>query len=100
MNFIYCFSFHYSHSNEDKEKFEEFIQALANANFTNFNTIPKYDAINPEKYIELLLNLSSDFNPTLSIGATGIRLQIIPTVTEMGICYSINSKVAVYNSPE
>ncbi|CAH2105195.1 unnamed protein product [Euphydryas editha] len=87
-------------SNEDKEKFEEFIHALADANFTTFDTIPIYDAIDPDKYLELLLNLSSDFNPTLSSGASGIHLQIIPTVTEMGICYSINSKVAVYNSPE
>ncbi|XP_026489179.2 pickpocket protein 28-like [Vanessa tameamea] len=87
-------------SNEDKEKLEIFIKALANTTFENFDTIPKYDGIVPEKYLEVLVNLSSDFHPTLSIGASGVHLHIVPTITEMGLCYAINSKVAVYNSPE
>lgn len=77
-----------------------FIKALANATFENFDTMPKYDGIPPEKYLEILLNLSTLFKPTLTIGASGINLDIVPTVTEMGVCYAINSKVAVYNSPE
>ncbi|CAH0729111.1 unnamed protein product, partial [Brenthis ino] len=85
---------------EDKEQMKVFIKALANATFENFDTMPKYDGIPPEKYLEILLNLSMLFKPTLTIGASGINLDIVPTVTEMGVCYAINSKVAVYNSPE
>ncbi|CAH0407168.1 unnamed protein product [Chilo suppressalis] len=87
-------------SNEpDKEKLENFIRSLANVTYDNFETMPTYDAIPSDKYLELLLNLSAHFKPTLTIGASGIMLNIIPTVTEMGLCYAVNSKVAVYNSP-
>ncbi|KAL0832439.1 hypothetical protein ABMA28_000671 [Loxostege sticticalis] len=83
----------------DKDKLEEFIKALANATYDNFNLIPDYDGIPADKYMELILNLTASFKPTLTIGASGIMLDIVPTITEMGLCYAVNSKVAVYNSP-
>lgn len=91
----------YSKSNEpDKEKLRNFIKTLANARFKNFDQIPEYDGIKPDDYLELILNLSSLFRPTLTTSTSGFDLQIIPTVTEMGLCYAVNSKVAIYNSPE
>jgi hypothetical protein len=83
----------------DKEKLEAFIRAISNATYENFDLIPDYDGIPAEKYMELLLNLTMSFKPTLTIGAAGIMLEIVPTVTEMGLCYAVNSKVAIYNSP-
>ncbi|XP_053603450.1 sodium channel protein Nach-like [Plodia interpunctella] len=83
----------------DKVKLEAFIRALANATYENFDTIPEYDVIDPNDYMGLLLNLSGTFKPILTIGASGISLHIIPTITEMGLCYGVNSKVAIYNSP-
>ncbi|XP_028165409.1 pickpocket protein 11-like [Ostrinia furnacalis] len=84
---------------KDKAKLEAFIKALANATFDNFNLIPDYDGIPSDKYMELILNLTASFKPTLTIGASGIMLDIVPTITEMGLCYAVNSQVAVYNSP-
>ncbi|XP_045765303.1 sodium channel protein Nach-like [Maniola jurtina] len=84
----------------DKEKLKAFITALANATFENFDTVPEYEGIEPQHYLETLLSLTPAFNPTLTIGAAGVYLQTVPTVTEMGLCYAVNSKVAVYNSPD
>ncbi|XP_052740745.1 sodium channel protein Nach-like [Bicyclus anynana] len=85
---------------EDKEALRNFIKALANATYDNFDTVPHYDGIKSDDYLDLLLDLSALFKPTLTTSTSGFDLQIMPTITEMGLCYSINSKVAVYNSPE
>lgn len=78
---------------------EAFIRALSNATYENFDLIPDYQGIPSDDYMELLLNLSASFKPTLTIGASGIMLDVIPTITEMGLCYAVNSQVAIYNSP-
>lgn len=78
---------------------EEFLIALANANYRTFKDVPDYDGIPPEHYMNLILNLSRSFEPSLTIGVAGIMLNIVPTVSEMGLCYAVNSKVAIYNSP-
>ncbi|VVC93596.1 unnamed protein product [Leptidea sinapis] len=83
----------------DKKKLELFIRALANATYKNFDTVPMMNEIPPEEYLDILLDLSAGLKTSLTIGALGMDLDIIQTVTEMGICYAINSKVAVYNSP-
>ncbi|CAG5052548.1 unnamed protein product [Parnassius apollo] len=83
----------------DKVKLEEFITALANATFETFESVPDYNGIPASKYMELILNLAPDFNPSVVIGATGLTFEIVPTITEMGLCYAMNSMIAVYNSP-
>ncbi|XP_026315967.1 pickpocket protein 11-like [Hyposmocoma kahamanoa] len=89
-----------STSQPDKEALSNFIYKLANATYQNFEDVPQYDGIDPTAYTDLLLQLSRPFKPTLTIGASGITLNIMPTITEMGLCYTINSKMAFYNSPE
>lgn len=91
--------FYRSSPEPDKEKLSNFIYKLANASYENFEDVPEYDGIDPTTYMDLLLQLSRPFKPTLTIGASGISLNIMPTVTEMGLCYAINSRMAVYNSP-
>ncbi|KOB69850.1 Uncharacterized protein OBRU01_11215 [Operophtera brumata] len=77
----------------DKKKLEKFIIALANASYETFNEIPDYTSIAPEHYMELILNLSAVFKPSLTIGVSGIMLNIVPTITEMGLCYAVNSRI-------
>ncbi|XP_037868898.1 pickpocket protein 28 [Bombyx mori] len=89
-----------SFKEEDKSTLEAFIRGLSNISYENFNTVPIYDGIPSDKYLELILNFTTTFKPTLTIGVTGVTLGIVPTITEMGLCYAVNSKVAVYNSPE
>ena len=91
----------YRNSNEpNKTRLETFIITLANASYKNFENIPVYPEITPDKYIQLLMNLSAPFKPTLTIGVSNVALSIVPTITEMGLCYAVNSRTAVYNSPE
>ncbi|XP_047022424.1 pickpocket protein 28-like isoform X1 [Helicoverpa zea] len=85
---------------ENKTKLESFILTLANSSYRNFEDIPDYEGVTPDKYIQLLLNLSLPFKPTLTIGVSNVVLSIVPTITEMGLCYSVNSRTAEYNSPE
>ncbi|KAJ2951863.1 hypothetical protein O0L34_g4106 [Tuta absoluta] len=87
-----------SSTEPDKEKLEKFIRSLSNATYENFEDIPDYTGIDPEYYMDILLNLTREFRPTLTIGASGISLKIFPTITEMGLCYAVNSRVAVYNT--
>lgn len=47
--------------------------------------------------MNLLESLSFSFNPKISSGGT-MKVTIQSTITELGICYSINSKHAIYNS--
>lgn len=85
---------------ENKTLLENFITQLSTTNYKNFEDIPDYSGIPPEKYLQLLLNLSAPFKPTLTIGVPNVALTIIPTITEIGLCYAINSITAEYNSPE
>ncbi|CAK1598371.1 unnamed protein product [Parnassius mnemosyne] len=83
----------------DKVKLEEFLTTLANATFETFESVPDYNGIPASNYMDLILSLSPDFKPSVIIGATGLTFDIVPTITEMGLCFAMNSKIAVYNSP-
>ncbi|GAB0087900.1 uncharacterized protein DMENIID0001_022620 [Sergentomyia squamirostris] len=86
-------------TDEDRQEFSEFIQKLSRASFENFEDVPmnRTFEIESSDYMELIWNLSWSFNPDLSSGL-GSKLTLVETITELGICYSINSRVAVYNS--
>lgn len=84
---------------ENKTALESFIIGLANASYKSFEYVPAYFKVPPEEFVDLLVNLSLDFKPTLTIGVANVVLTVTPTITEMGLCYAINSKAAIYNSP-
>ncbi|CAH2071994.1 unnamed protein product, partial [Iphiclides podalirius] len=83
----------------NKTKLEEFVTALVNASFQTFDSIPEYDRIPADDYMRLILDLAPDFKPGINIGTTGVTLSLVPTITEMGLCYAVSSRVAIYNSP-
>lgn len=90
-------------NNDDiKKEFTEFITALANVTFVNMNEVlPLNNSFNvpSDEYLNLLWNLSFTFRPEVSSG-TGNKLFLQSTITEMGLCYSVNSNMAIYNSYE
>lgn len=47
--------------------------------------------------MELLYNLTLRFNPDITSGTTH-KLHMTETITEIGICYAVNSRLAAYNS--
>lgn len=86
-------------TNELKGQFKRFIIILSNATYENLEDIPKNETfgIDSNDWLDLLYNLSSKFNPEISSG-TSAKLYMVDTVTELGFCHSINSKIAGYNS--
>lgn len=79
----------------------EFLERLAEATYETFHLVPSYEGIRPDDYLNLILNLSFTFKPSVSnSGINSNQYSLQKILTEMGICYSFNSQLAVYNSPE
>lgn len=79
----------------------EFLVKLAYASYDNFAELPFYEEINPKDYMEILLDLSLNFRPIVTnSGMSYTQGGLQRSVTEMGVCYSFNSPLAVYNSPD
>lgn len=86
---------------KDEKDFEIFIKRLANMSYDTMELLPveKDFGINSEDYMELIYNLTWSFHPEISSG-TSIKLSMQSTITELGLCFAINSKIAVYSSYE
>lgn len=86
-------------SPKDGSEFANFIKKLSNATFENFEQVPlnRTFGIAGSDYLDLLWNLSIAFHPEINSG-TVHKLSWQDTITELGICYAINSRVAIYNS--
>ncbi|KAH8413885.1 hypothetical protein KR009_000887 [Drosophila setifemur] len=86
-------------SEEDQDDFRDFIVKLASLTYDNLETLPlnKSFGISSAKYLDLLYELKWPFEPEISSGAA-VKMFIYETQTEFGICHSVNSLVARYNS--
>ncbi|XP_017479443.1 PREDICTED: uncharacterized protein LOC108368989, partial [Rhagoletis zephyria] len=86
---------------EDREDFRIFIDKLARLTYENIETLPRNKSfgIPGNKYLDLLYELKWNFEPEMSSGAA-VQMFIYETLTEFGICHSVNSLVARYNSYE
>lgn len=85
----------------NKTLLREFIVSLANANYKNFDKVLKYDGITAEQYMPLILDLQYQFEPEITVSdIQGQDFRFEQIITEMGICYTFNSQLAKYNSPE
>lgn len=86
-------------TDDDKNEFIDFITKLSNATFENYEELPmnRTFGISSNHYLDLLWNLSFPFSPEINSG-TANKLYLQDTITELGICYSVNSKMSVYNS--
>lgn len=85
--------------NSSRLEFKRFITILANATYENLDGIPMNNTfgLEPSQYMDALYNLSAPFNPEISAG-TSSPLFMVDTITELGFCHSVNTKVAGYNS--
>lgn len=88
-------------SARNKTKLKEFLMSLAQATYSTFDKVVPYDDISSDDYLSILLQLQFEFSPTVSNSAVNARQYFLQkAITENGICYSFNSQLAVYNSPE
>lgn len=86
---------------KNKTLLREFLVTLAGASYTNFDTVIDYSGVTEENYLDLLLDLQFDFKPSVSnSGGNDNTYSLEKIISEMGICYSFNSKLAIYNSPK
>lgn len=85
----------------NKTELREFLIALSHAKYDNLDKIPHYDAITSDEYLPLLLDLHKEFKyAILSSDFDLSRYKLTMVITEMGICYTFNSQLALYKSPE
>ncbi|XP_054737920.1 sodium channel protein Nach [Anastrepha obliqua] len=86
-------------SDQDRTDFHVFIEKLARLTYENIETLPrnKTFGISSSNYLNLLYELKWNFEPEMSSGAA-VQMFIYETLTEFGICHSVNSLVARYNS--
>lgn len=85
----------------DKAELKDFIVKLSQASYDTFSGLPIYEKLAAEEYMQVLLKLAFDFNPSVTnSGMNNLKMELEKSVTEMGICYSFNSQLAVYSSPE
>lgn len=79
--------------------FTEFITKLANVTYETIHELPLDQdyGIDSNDYLDLIWNLTWQFQPDVSSG-TGVKVYLQDTITEVGLCYSFNSKVSVYGS--
>lgn len=90
-----------SSTEKNKTVLREFLTTLADATYTNFETVVPYEGIAEENYLDILLDLQFEFKPAVSNSGGNDKMYTLQKiVSEMGICYSFNSKLAIYNSPE
>lgn len=88
---------------EDKKDFHYFMDAIATITYENLYKLRrvanKTFGITGEDYLDLISNFSSSFKPEVSSG-TVAKMYVQETVTELGICFSTNSRIALYNNYE
>ncbi|XP_077295038.1 pickpocket protein 11-like [Arctopsyche grandis] len=53
----------------------------------------------PEKFLEIMDRIQINFIPQI-LTSLNLPIRVQKTIVEMGLCYSINSKIAMYNSIE
>lgn len=84
-----------------KKNARTFLKRLATISYETMADFPlDIDAgFSPDKYLELINDLKWEFIPEISSG-TSNKLIMMRTITENGICDSVNSKVAYYTSFE
>lgn len=86
---------------KNKEGLRKFLIALSKANYDNFDQVPDFDEINSEDYMKIIWDLHFLFKPSVSNSGINVYQRILTrNINENGICYSFNSHLSIYNSPE
>ncbi|KAG4065620.1 hypothetical protein HA402_012610 [Bradysia odoriphaga] len=85
---------------EEKDDFQYFMDVVSTVSYENLHRLERVRnrtfGITGEDYLDLISNMSSSYKPEVSSG-TVAKMYVQETVTEMGICFSTNSKVSVYS---
>ncbi|KAF5278353.1 hypothetical protein FQA39_LY05842 [Lamprigera yunnana] len=86
---------------KNKTALADFLKSLAAANYNTFDKVLPYYDLPSEQFMDIILKVQYNIKPLVSnSGLQSNKFFLEKTITEMGICYSFNSNLALYNSPE
>lgn len=85
----------------DKNSLRVFLMQLVSTSIIDITDadLEDHPLIPAEKYLEMLDRVQIDFTPFI-LSSLAVPIRVQKTVVESGMCYSINSKIAIFNSPE
>ncbi|KAE9544872.1 hypothetical protein AGLY_000415 [Aphis glycines] len=91
-----------NYTNEEKEELRTFLVLLANATYGTFKEVPVYNRISPNDYLDYVMSLSGSVSYTISNSHVDIfsSIELVPSVTELGLCYSYNGYWKNHNISE
>lgn len=79
-----------------------FLEALAGLNYTNMDSLPDFPDIAASDYLDAVVDMRLNFT-FLTGGSFGDDLHgqdLVLSLTEMGVCYSYNSRIAIFTDPQ
>lgn len=88
-----------NYSDLEKEDLLTFLMLLANATYGTFKDVPVNNRIPPEKYLDYIMSVQSVISYIISNSNVELfsAVNLVPTITELGLCYSYNGEIAPYN---
>lgn len=85
---------------EDKETFRKFVNTLLNATYDNLDQIVEYEGVAEKDFVDIIEKFRFKFNPLISSTIFSHDYGFQLSLSDLGVCYSFNSQLAIYNSPE
>lgn len=79
----------------------EFLEVLAGLNYTNMDSLPDFPDIAATDYLDAVVDMR--FNFTTSKGGSFSDWHgqdLVLSLTEMGVCHSFNSRIAIFTDPQ
>lgn len=79
-----------------------FLEALAGLNYTNMDSLPDFPDIAASDYLDAVVDMRFNFT-VMKGGSFGDNLHgqdLVLSLTEMGVCHSYNSRVAIFTDPQ
>lgn len=89
-----------TYSDEEIMELKNFLFSLANATYGTFRNVSlDSHGILPTEYLHKVHFLKSDISYTVSNSHVDIAssFDMVPTITELGMCYTYNGEIASYN---
>lgn len=88
------------YTDAEKQKLRTFFISLANATYGTFKDVPMDSHILPKDYLKYIMSLHGNISYAISASydeSSGF-LEFVPTITELGFCYTCNGEIAPYNN--
>lgn len=85
---------------KDKEKYRKFVKTLLNATYENLDQLIEYGNFTGNDFVNIIKKFTFKFNPIISSTIFSDEYGLQMSLTDLGVCYSFNSQLAIYNSPE